>query len=369
MLSGKKVAPVVRQLPRTGQPQDHTSGVWRSLHFDITIITPIMKVMGGAAMSETITSSAEILEPSGVHTLDVRHAMDKLIAAVSPERSHTNAAYGVVIYRAGKAKAEPNIFSATGKFVQAYLKGWNVLSKMDVAIVGVGGEKGGRAGVLEQIGYVKFFVGKAAVSALKQEAEPSPGVYINTAHLDALVLGDLGLPQLPESFRNMPLVMRVEEAEKEAGDPVLGWGNFVKATLDEIEAQETIDRDTVEWRSLFMKNHPCGTARQVADQSTSTAKNRGALASRWMREKKVFAVKYEGQLWFPRFQFQNGEPLRAVGRVIQAYPDYATGWDFAHFFATPNPNIGGRKPLELLKTDSERLVSLARASAQPADAY
>jgi hypothetical protein len=118
-----------------------------------------------------------------------------------------------------------------------------------------------------------------------------------------------------------------------------------------------------------MKNNPSWTAKDVADQSTSTAKNRAALASRWAHEGKIFAVKYEGQLWYPRFQFQDGEPLTTIGQVIQAYPSHANGWDFAYFFATPNANIGGRKPLELLKSDPQRVLSLARAAASPADAY
>jgi hypothetical protein len=167
----------------------------------------------------------------------------------------------------------------------------------------------------------------------------------------------------------MPLVMQVEETEQKGNELLLDWENFVKATSDEIAAQEAIDRDTVEWRSQFTKNHPSWTAKEVADQSTSTAKSRGALASRWAQEKKVFAVKYEGQFWYPRFQFQDGEPLPTVGQVIQAYPACANGWDFAYFFATPNANIGGRKPLELLKTDPESVFSLARAAADPADAY
>ena len=70
-----------------------------------------------------------------------------------------------------------------------------------------------------------------------------------------------------------------------------------------------VDRDTVEWRSQFMKNNPSWTAKDVADQSTSTAKNRAALASRWAQEGKIFAVKYEGQLWYPRFQCFRMESL------------------------------------------------------------
>ena len=338
----------------------------------ITKIISIMEIMDSAVMSESLTASAALLEPTGIHTLDVRHAMDKLIAAVSPEQSHANAAYGVVIYHAAKRVPAPNILSATGWFVQAYLKGWTALSKMEVGVVGAGEKGNALIGVLEHsnVRYiVKVFAGKAAVSALKKEAKPSPGVYINTAHLDTLLLDDLRLPHLPERFRNMPLVMQVEEKEQKNDEPLPGWENFVKATFDEIAAQETIDRDTVEWRSQFMKNNPSWTAKDVADQSTSTAKNRAALASRWAQEGKIFAVKYEGQLWYPRFQFQDGEPLTTIGQVIQAYPSHANGWDFAYFFATPNANIGGRKPLELLKSDPQRVLSLARAAASPADAY
>ena len=335
-------------------------------------ITSIMIIMEGSAMSDSFTSSAALLEPSGIHTLEVRHAMDKLIEAASPERSHAYAAYGVLIYHAAKKGPVPNIFSATGRFVRAYLKGWTALSKMEVDVVGIGEGRKDRIDVSEQNDvryFVKVFAGKAAVNALKKEARPSPGVYINTAHLDTVLLDDLRLPHLPERFRNMPLVMQVEETEQKNSELLLGWENFVKASSEEIAAQETVDRDTVEWRSQFMKNHLSWTAKEVADQSTSTAKNRAALASRWAQERKIFAVKYEGQFWYPRFQFQDGEPLPTVGQVIQAYPAHANGWDFAYFFATPNANIGGRKPLELLKTDPERVLSLARAAADPADAY
>ena len=116
--------------------------------------------------------------------------------------------------------------------------------------------------------------------------------------------------------------------------------NFVKATFDEIAAQETIDRDSGmakpihEEKSELDREGCCGSKYQYS-------KNRAALASRWAQEGKIFAVKYEGQLWYPRFQFQDGEPLTTIGQVIQAYPSHANGWDFAYFFATPNANIGG----------------------------
>jgi hypothetical protein len=77
-------------------------------------------------------------------------------------------------------KPQPNIFSATGKFVQAYLKGWQVLSKMDI---GAGGKKHHQIGVLEydEIGSVKVFAGTAAVSA-PSSSKPSRH-RVSTSHI------------------------------------------------------------------------------------------------------------------------------------------------------------------------------------------
>jgi len=73
--------------------------------------------------------------------------------------------------------------------------------------------------------------------------------------------------------------------------------------------------------------------------------------------------------WFPRFQFQDGRPSPAVADVIKIFPEQASGWELAYFFVTPNMNISGRKPLELLKQDPARLASLAHAFVHPADVF
>jgi len=130
-----------------------------------------------------------------------------------------------------------------------------------------------------------------------------------------------------------------------------------------------IEKDTLAWRKRFISDHKCWTSIQIAAESGSTARNRYELASRWSREHKTFAVRYERDLLYPRFQFQDGSPIPAVSRVIKEFPAHATGWDLAFFFTSPNSYIGGRKPLELLKEDPERLVALARSFANPANAF
>jgi len=185
-------------------------------------------------------------------------------------------------------------------------------------------------------------VGKAAVSALKKRAKPSPGVYINTAHLDTLLLDDLRAAlTFPSDSETCLSSMQVEEKEQKNDEPLPGWGNFVKATFDEIAAQETIDRDTVEWRSQFMKNIRAGPRRMLRIKSTSTAKNRAALASRWAQEGKIFAVKYEGSSGIRAFPVSGWRASHHNWAGHPGVSSHANGWDFAYFFATPNANIGG----------------------------
>jgi hypothetical protein len=133
--------------------------------------------------------------------------------------------------------------------------------------------------------------------------------------------------------------------------------------------EAAIERDTLEWRKRFMAEHPGWTSAQIAEESTSRAKNQPATASRWAKEKKVFAVEFKGRKWFPRFQFQDGRPIPAVSQVIKLFPEHATGWELAYFFTTQNANISGCRPFELLKEDPSRVVSLAQAFVHPADVF
>ncbi|MGO9438290.1 MAG: hypothetical protein ACLP00_28795, partial [Terracidiphilus sp.] len=78
----------------------------------ITEIISIMEIMDGAVMSESQTASAALLEPTGIHTLDVRHAMDKLIAAVSPEQSHANVLAIAVFFGGAVINLQPSLRSS-----------------------------------------------------------------------------------------------------------------------------------------------------------------------------------------------------------------------------------------------------------------
>ena len=321
------------------------------------------------AVHESRTStSAAVLEPSGVHPRGLGRAMKQVAAALSKGQS-SSPLYGVVVYSKKHKGHQRNYIAATGKFCKAYLRGVQAIK----TVMQTSLEKDHlRTLEAKDFGGVRFF-GKATLKSVQKEMKSSPGVYIVSSHLDAGLLKHLGLPLWPERLRDTPLVMQVKDVlssleEGQLTKTLTALPHPVELTTG-LAVEAGIRKDTLDWRKQFMSNNLCWNSAQVAEESGSGAANRAAIASRWVAEKKIFAVEFGGHKWFPRFQFQDGRPVPAISQVMGVFPEHATGWDLAHFFVTPNSNLAGRKPLELLKENPGRLVSLAQAFAHPADVF
>lgn len=296
--------------------------------------------------------------------------MKQVVAPLLKNRASSGSAYGVLVYGQPLEEPQPNVLVAVQTFLKAYRVAWKALGQIPDFM---GRGKGVNFELFEakRFEHVRFFFGRATEKDLKERVQAFPGVYIMTAHLEPSLLNSLDLPQLPMRFRDLPLVMLVENAT----EPSTSVSVSAPAKTEEHnkpqeeKVESAIARDTLEWRQEFMQTYPSWTSAEVATQSTSTARNRAAIASRWQRENRIFGLRYQAQQYFPQFQFQDGMPAPTVGEVIKAFPEHATGWDLAFFFTTPNANIGGRKPLELIKTNPDRVLSLAQAFAHPADVF
>jgi hypothetical protein len=73
-------------------------------------------------------SSAMVLEPKGVRTLDVGSAMEQVVATLLKNGPGSSAAYGVLVYGTRDPKPQPNMLVAAQTFFHAYRKAWKVLS-------------------------------------------------------------------------------------------------------------------------------------------------------------------------------------------------------------------------------------------------
>ena len=316
-------------------------------------------------MAEVVEKEAAVLDSSGVETRPVGQAIQRLCSEASAGSGKSHDLYGIIVYRKNDPEKPKNTLSAHNRVCKAYWHTWRVLRESGLHSVPHHGS--GSKVVKKDFGDIRVTWGCTAPNEIKQDVESAPGtIFFMPSHLNASILG---WPELPEPFRAGGVIVQVRLKVAEHGTVWDPWESLVRLVEAEHELDPKIEQDTIEWRRQFMSETQSWTSAQVARESSSTAHNKSAIASRWQREKRIFAVFFEGKNWFPRFQFRNGRPIPAVSDVIRAFPERSSGWDLAFFFATPNSFLGGQRPMELLKKDPQRLESLARTFVNPTNAF
>jgi hypothetical protein len=268
---------------------------------------------GGNAMA----LNAAVLGASGVQSLDVNRAMNKVRAALSRKSTASRDVYAVLIYGKHQHPNEFDTLTTVNTVLKAYWKGWRSLSRLNVSPSLKPDDL--RKTRIPGSSDLHIYWGSADAKDVKEKMSAVPGVYVILSHPNASLFGSMGLPPLPQPFRELPVVIQLKTTDHSPN------------------------------------------RRQGSEAP--------AIASRWKAEGKIFSVRFEGKTWFPRFQFQDGRPIPAVAAVIKAFPKHSTGWDLAFFFTNPNSYIEGRKPIEILKSDPERVKSLAQAFVNPADVF
>jgi hypothetical protein len=103
------------------------------------------------------------------------------------------------------------------------------------------------------------------------------------------------------------------------------------------------------------------TAGDVSDLAGSTATNRSALATRWRKEGRIFAIPRHGTLYYPLFQFgEDGRPLPAIAEVLAAFKGAGmSDWEVALWFTSGNGWLDDRRPVDVLAPDPEAVVVAA----------
>jgi hypothetical protein len=120
-------------------------------------------------------------------------------------------------------------------------------------------------------------------------------------------------------------------------------------------------RRNSEARRRFLEEFGALTSGEIADLAESTAANRSALANRWRKEGRVFAVTLHDTLYYPAFQFgEHGRPLPVIARVLNALEAQELGeWEVALWFAKRTGWLGDRRPVDLLRDEPDAIVEAA----------
>ncbi len=116
-------------------------------------------------------------------------------------------------------------------------------------------------------------------------------------------------------------------------------------------------------RRAFLAEFPTWTSAEVARSVGSTAKNAAALATRWRKERRIFAVPWGGELRYPVFQFDDaGRPLPIVRSVLDVFAGRdSSEWQIALWFVAPSPYLPREAPPIGFLADEGRLLAAARA--------
>jgi hypothetical protein len=265
----------------------------------------------------------------------------------------------VVFHLYGGAAKHPDHLTTMNSVVTATKHCWRELEEV---LTAASEDRSRGIRVIER-GRMRIFLGCERAGQFDRRLVPGKGIYIFASHLKPSTVQSLGLH--PIAFRNSSVVVQIEDAEAVASNVDLE--NKAEATpTQEVE----LDKDSIAWRKAFVSRYKCLSAEEVAEEAGNKAANRSALASRWATdEKKIFSIRHGNKTLFPKFQFRDGYPIPAVAKILRQLPEHYTGWDKAFFFTTSNPYLNGKKPVDVLSTQSEKVISAAEAFAHPADAF
>ena len=126
-----------------------------------------------------------------------------------------------------------------------------------------------------------------------------------------------------------------------------------------------LELENAQMRAEYLAETPLLTAAQVRDQSGLKPRNKSEPASRWKRERKIFAVRKGGVDFYPAFQFEDGAPMPVIKQVLTKLPKDMSVWQIAFWFDTGNGWLDGQAPQECLGKP-EGVLHAAQQIAEPA---
>jgi hypothetical protein len=134
---------------------------------------------------------------------------------------------------------------------------------------------------------------------------------------------------------------------------------FTRNTVSPAAAQQA--RRNAEARQELIDEFGLFDSDQLAEMAGSKAKNRSATASRWLAERRVFAVEHLGHRYFPAFQFGiDSRPRPVVRRILEVFePHGLEGWELALWFTTASGWLDDQRPVDRLAGAPDDVVMSA----------
>jgi hypothetical protein len=162
----------------------------------------------------------------------------------------------------------------------------------------------------------------------------------------------------------LPALVALQEAARQERN-IEKFLEIIAADLPHDDIDAELEIENARMRADYLRETRLLTAAMVRERSGLRPHNKSEPASRWKRERKIFAIRREGIDLYPAFQFQDGSPRPVIKEVLSALPDGLSAWQIAFWFESGNGWLDGAAPQQMLEQPN-RVVEAARQFATPA---
>ena len=215
---------------------------------------------------------------------------------------------------------------------------------------------------------VSFFLAADDISALPDRLRD------RIANTDGVMPGDWALvgtadSELTELFRRVLLRLPSMAAMHRRELTERNIELMIRSILPDApraEVRAELEADNARLRADYLQETRMLSGPEIRAASGLNPKNASEPASRWKRERRVFAVRRGGRDLYPAFQFEDGQPRPIIKRILREIPVAATGWQIALWFSSGNGWLDGAEPQDRLDAPKE-VVEAARRLADRAE--
>ncbi|EKU73436.1 hypothetical protein HMPREF9718_03905 [Sphingobium yanoikuyae ATCC 51230] len=105
------------------------------------------------------------------------------------------------------------------------------------------------------------------------------------------------------------------------------------------------------------------TAAQLSELAGFSGQNASAQPNKWKRDGKIFAVRQQGNDYYPGYALDADaryRPLKGLAPILKRFGNDLEDWDIAIWFASVNSFLGGVRPMDMLKSDPDRVLAAAQ---------
>jgi len=116
-------------------------------------------------------------------------------------------------------------------------------------------------------------------------------------------------------------------------------------------------------RAAVLSSSEWLSAKDIAERAGLSTANASSTPWKWKQDGSIFAISSEGRDLYPLYGLDpdsDFRPLKSLKLITGVFKGHKEGWGMAHWFASVNSFLGGKRPMDLIKSDPDRVLDAAK---------